>query len=92
MNVSIVEVHGCFLMFLMYVCCVILMWYTLHLPLHIYMCSRRQQTGNNTISARGYIKYFFVFINLEMIERSGSGVERWTLDYENPGSNPVLRC
>ena len=26
------------------------------------------------------------------IEHSGSGVELWTLDYENPGSNPVLRC
>ena len=25
-------------------------------------------------------------------ERSGSGVELRTLDYENPGSNPVLRC
>ena len=26
------------------------------------------------------------------LERSGSGVELRTLDYENPGSNPVLRC
>ena len=26
------------------------------------------------------------------IERSGSGVELRTLDYENLGSNPVLRC
>ena len=26
------------------------------------------------------------------VERSGSGVELRTLDYENPGSNPVLRC
>ena len=26
------------------------------------------------------------------VERSGSGVELWTLDYENPGSNPVLWC
>ena len=25
------------------------------------------------------------------VERSGSGVEFRTLDYENPGSNPVLR-
>ena len=25
-------------------------------------------------------------------ERSGSGVELRNLDYENPGSNPVLRC
>ena len=24
--------------------------------------------------------------------RNGSGVELWTLDYENPGSNPLLRC
>ena len=27
-----------------------------------------------------------------VVERSGSGVELRTLDYENPGSNPVLRC
>ena len=26
------------------------------------------------------------------VERGGSGVEIRTLDYENPGSNPVLRC
>ena len=26
------------------------------------------------------------------IEHSGSGVELRTLDYENPGANPVLRC
>ena len=26
------------------------------------------------------------------VECSGSGVELRTLDYENPGSNPVLRC
>ena len=26
------------------------------------------------------------------VERNGSGVELWTLDYENPGSNPVLQC
>ena len=26
------------------------------------------------------------------IERSGSGVELQTLDYENPGSNPVWQC
>ena len=26
------------------------------------------------------------------VERSGSGVELRTLDYENPGSNPVLWC
>ena len=26
------------------------------------------------------------------VERTGSGVERRTLDYEKPGSNPVLRC
>ena len=25
-------------------------------------------------------------------ERNGSGVELRTLDYENPGSNPVQRC
>ena len=28
--------------------------------------------------------------NNSIIERSGSGVELRTLDYENPGSNPVL--
>ena len=27
-----------------------------------------------------------------VLERNGSGVELRTLDYENPGSNPVLRC
>ena len=27
-----------------------------------------------------------------LIEHNGSGVELRTLDYENPGSNPVLRC
>ena len=26
------------------------------------------------------------------VERNGSGVQLLTLDYENPGSNPVLRC
>ena len=26
------------------------------------------------------------------VERHGSGVEFRTLDYENPGSNPVQRC
>ena len=26
------------------------------------------------------------------VERNGSGVELWTLDYENPGLNPVLQC
>ena len=26
------------------------------------------------------------------VERNGSGVELWTLDYENQGSNPVLLC
>ena len=26
------------------------------------------------------------------VERNGSGVELQTLGYENPGSNPVLRC
>ena len=26
------------------------------------------------------------------VERNGSGVELRTLDYENPGSNPVLWC
>ena len=27
-----------------------------------------------------------------VVERNGSGVELRALDYENPGSNPVLRC
>ena len=27
-----------------------------------------------------------------LVEYSGSGVELRTLDYENPGSNPVLQC
>ena len=27
-----------------------------------------------------------------LLERNGSGVELWTLDHENPGSNPVLQC
>ena len=26
------------------------------------------------------------------VERNGSGVELRTLDYENPGLNPLLRC
>ena len=29
---------------------------------------------------------------LPYVERSGSGVKLQTLDYENPGSNPVLLC
>ena len=29
---------------------------------------------------------------LPFVERSGSGVELRTLDYENPSSNPVLWC
>ena len=27
-----------------------------------------------------------------LVERNGSVVELRILDYENPGSNPVLRC
>ena len=27
-----------------------------------------------------------------LVERNGSEVELQTLDYENPGSNPELRC
>ena len=38
-----------------------------------------------TGTAREQSYYYFV-------ERNGSGVELRTLDYENPGSNPVLRC
>ena len=30
--------------------------------------------------------------NPTIVECNGSRVERRTLDYENPGSNPVLRC
>ena len=26
------------------------------------------------------------------VERNGSGIELQNIDYENPGSNPVLRC
>ena len=29
---------------------------------------------------------------LHIVERNGSGVKLRTLDYENPGLNPVLRC
>ena len=29
---------------------------------------------------------------ISIVEPSGSGVELQTLDYENLGSNPVLRC
>ena len=35
--------------------------------------------------------YLFMFawiISVELVERSGSGVELRTLGYENPGSNP----
>ena len=28
----------------------------------------------------------------QFVERNGSAVELRTFDYENPGSNPVLRC
>ena len=31
-------------------------------------------------------------VNGWFVESNGSGVELRTLDYENPGSNPVLRC
>ena len=41
----------------------------------------------------------FVRITLEpawrdksLVEHNSSGVELRTLDFENPGSNPVLRC
>ena len=35
-----------------------------------------------------------VYVTTEdvFVERDGSGVELRTLDYENPGSNPVLQC
>ena len=32
--------------------------------------------------------YFIQYQAGIFVERSGSGVELWTLDYENPGSNP----
>ena len=33
--------------------------------------------------------YIYIYVWIYMyIERSGSGVELWTLDYESPGSNP----
>ena len=31
-------------------------------------------------------------VSLTFVESNGSGVELRTLDYENPGSNPVLWC
>ena len=40
-------------------------------------------------------KYRFATLSIvtnSLQERNGSGVELRTLDYENPGSNPVLRC
>ena len=30
--------------------------------------------------------------SLHFVEHNDSGVELWTLDYENPGSNSVLLC
>ena len=33
-----------------------------------------------------------IMIVIRVDERSGSGGELQTLDYENPGSNPVQRC
>ena len=33
-----------------------------------------------------------VLMSRGIVERSGSGVELWTLDYEDSGSIPVLRC
>ena len=37
---------------------------------------------------REYHRFFFI----GKIDRNSSGVELRTLDYENPASNPVLRC
>ena len=31
-------------------------------------------------------------LHVGFVEHNGSGVELRTLKYENPGSNPVLRC
>ena len=36
-------------------------------------------------------KYVYLLI-VRYVERNDSWVELRTLDYENPGSNPVLRC
>ena len=33
-----------------------------------------------------------MLVHSMFVKCSGSGVELRTLDYENPGSNPVLRC
>ena len=33
-----------------------------------------------------------VMINSDNVECNGSGVELRTLDYDNPGLNPVPRC
>ena len=38
------------------------------------------------------IEITVILRTIHFIERNGSGVELRTLDYENPGSNPVLRC
>ena len=38
---------------------------------------------------------FYQDVNLHVaiyVGHDGSGVKLWTLDYENTGSNPVLRC
>ena len=46
-----------------------------------------------------YQLYFFIIHSsrclmywVRFVEHNGSGVELRTLSYENPGSNPVLRC
>ena len=45
-----------------------------------------------TRSGTQYDKYFGIVYLCNPNEGSGSGVELRTLDYKNPGSDPVLRC
>ena len=51
----------------------------------------KQSTANFEIPTQPLsafaIEYLFT-VKLNAVERSGSGVELRTLDYENPGSNP----
>ena len=36
--------------------------------------------------------YYYIIIYYLSVERNDSGVELRTLNYKNPGSNPVLQC
>ena len=60
-------------------------------PMHVSLSfTARSDIKEDVI--RDKVRHWQVLIvSITWVERSGSGVELQTLDYEDPGSNPVLQ-